>query len=62
MIRLLFEADEYVERSGVSGRNPIIRAAADMVASAVRTCDIETVRFAVTEFRAALVSVIASRK
>ncbi|WP_171472668.1 hypothetical protein [Frigoriglobus tundricola] len=62
MIRHLFEADEYLERSGVSGLHPVIRAAADMVMSAVLTCDIETLRFAVTEFRAAVVSVIASRK
>jgi hypothetical protein len=60
--RLLADADEYVERSGVSGREPIVQAAADMVVSAVLTYDIETLRFAVTEFRASVAAVIAARK
>lgn len=57
--RLLADADEYVERSGVSGTHPAVRAAAEQVASAVATWDAETVRFAVVEFRAVVCSVLA---
>ncbi len=62
MLRLLCSADEYVERSGVSGRHPVIQAAVDMVVSATLTYDIETMRYAVAEFRVAVASVIAARK
>ncbi len=59
--RLIAEAESYFERSGVSGLDPTIRSAAAMVVSAQYTYDIETLRFAVVEFRAAVAAVIASR-
>lgn len=62
MLRLVLSVDEYVERSGVSGRHPVIQAAVDMVVSATLTYDIETMRYAVAEFRVAVASVIAARK
>lgn len=62
MLRLVLSVDEFVERSGVSGRHPVIKAAVNMVVSATLTCDIETVRYAVAEFRVAVASVIAACK
>lgn len=59
--RLLAEADGYVAQSGVSGHHPAVRAAANVVVSAFRTHDIETLRFAVSEFRASVAAVIADR-
>jgi hypothetical protein len=60
-LRLLFEADELVERLGVSGRHPEIAAAAAVVDSALATRDLETVRFAVAEFAAAVRSVFTEQ-
>jgi hypothetical protein len=49
---LLADADALIERLGVDGRHPTVRDAAAMVASAFATRDLETVRFAVSEFAA----------
>ena len=50
-IKLMADADALVERLGVNGRHPDVRNAAAMVASASDTRDLETLRFAVTEFK-----------
>lgn len=60
-IKLMVEADVLVERLGVDGRHPEVAAAATMVVSAVATLDMETVRFAVSEF-VAVVRRLASVK
>jgi len=49
-IRLMHDADTMVEQLGVSGRHPAVADLAAMVVSAFATRDMETVRFAVTEF------------
>lgn len=50
VVRLLADADRAVETFGVSGTHPEVASAAEMVTSAVLTGDVETVRFAATEF------------
>lgn len=52
--RLIAAADEHFARSGVSSEHPAIKAAVEVVMSAVSTGDIETLRYAVAEFRAAV--------
>jgi hypothetical protein len=49
-VRLMHEADTLVVQLGVSGRHPAVVAASAMVTSAFATHDLETVRFAVSEF------------
>ena len=49
-LKLMADADGLVERLGVDGRHPVIVDAAALVVSAYQTHDLETVRFAVTEF------------
>jgi hypothetical protein len=44
------DADSLVERLGIGGRHPAVRDAAAMVTSAHATRDMETLRFAVSEF------------
>jgi hypothetical protein len=50
-IKLMCDADELVGKFGVSGRHPEVVNAVAMVASACTTRDMETLRFAVEEFR-----------
>jgi hypothetical protein len=49
-LRLMEEADARLERSGVDGNRPEIAAAAAVVVSAHATRDMETLRFALSEF------------
>ena len=49
-IRLMHDADTLVEEMGVSGRHPAIADAAATVTSAFATRDMETLRFAMSEF------------
>jgi hypothetical protein len=61
-IRLMHEADSLVEQLGVSGRHPAVADAAAMVVSAFATRDMETVRFAVSEFAVVVRRVASERK
>lgn len=54
-------ADALAEQLQVSGLHQAVRAAAEAVASAWATGDAETVRFAVSEFRATVQRVAAER-
>lgn len=48
--RLVFDADALVANLGVDGRHPAVAGAAAAVVSAHATHDLETLRFAVSEF------------
>jgi hypothetical protein len=58
--RLMADADAVVERLGVDGRHPEITQAAARVVAAHATRDLETVRFACSEF-VAVVRTLAAR-
>ena len=51
-VRLMSDLDDLVERLGVQGDDPSLREPALMVMSAYKTRDMETVRFACSEFEA----------
>ena len=53
-VRLMTATDALVERSGTSGTDPAVRAAAALVASAYKLRDMETLQFARAEFEAAV--------
>jgi hypothetical protein len=60
-IRLTEAADALVGRLGVDGRHPDVQAAAGVVVSALAARDLETVRFAVAEFVAAVRAAATAR-
>lgn len=57
-MKLVCDADALVGSFGVSGNHPAIRDAAALVGSAFDTRDLETLRFAVSEFAAAVRGVV----
>ena len=59
--RLMFDADGLVEKLGVDGRHPAVADAAAMVCSAHLTHELETLRFAVSEFVAVVHRLAAVR-
>src|SRR5437016_402123 len=60
-LRLMEEADALVQRLAVNGGNLAVVDAAAMVASAFATRDMETVRFACTEFAATVRGLVSRR-
>jgi len=60
-LALMRAADAMVEHLGVDGRRPEIRAAAALVGSAFAAHDLETVRFACSEFGVVVRAVAARR-
>ena len=50
-IKLMWDTDRLVEQSRIDGRHPAVVQAAAMVTSAFGARDMETIRYAVSEFR-----------
>jgi hypothetical protein len=60
--RLAVDTDALVEGLNVDGRHPAIQEAAAMVVSALETRDLETVRFACSEFTVVIHELVAGNR